>query len=108
MADKQVLVTVGTRKGLFFYTSGIGRSKWKMLGPFWKGKEINHAVYDPRNGTVFVTVNDPWFGCEIARTPDFGKNWIAARENPKFHPDSGVKLERIWHLEPGQIGRAHV
>ncbi len=101
MAEKQVLVTVGTKKGLFFYSSGADRGKWKGSGPFHKGKEINHAVYDSRSGNVFATVNDPWFGCEISRTPDLGKNWISAKEQPKFEPASGLKLERIWHIEPG-------
>jgi len=96
----RTLLLAGTRKGLFLLTSA-DRRRWRLEGPFQSGKEINHAIYDPRSGRLFATANDPWFGSEIVWSADLGKNWQAAREGPAFAPDSGLKLERIWHLEVG-------
>ena len=96
------LLVVGTKKGLFLLTSP-DRTRWELTGPFHTGREINHAIYDVRTGTIFATVNDAWFGCEISRSTDFGKSWQIARQNPAFAADSHYQLERIWHIEPGRL-----
>lgn len=105
--DETVLVCVGTAKGLFLFT-GKGRKGWRARGPFLKGREINHAVYDRRMGRVFATSNNVFFGSEIAWTSDLGKTWQTAEASPKFAPDSGLKLDRIWHIEPGRTGEEEV
>jgi hypothetical protein len=94
------LLVVGTKKGLFLLASP-DRTRWELTGPFHTGREINHAIYDVRTGTIFAAVNDAWFGCEISRSTDFGKSWQIARQNPAFAADSHYQLERIWHIEPG-------
>ena len=96
----ELLLLIGTRKGLFLLRSA-DRRKWKMSGPFLSGKEINHATYDPRNGRVYATANDAWFGCELTWSEDLGETWQSAKQNPSFPETSGLKLERIWHIEPG-------
>lgn len=98
---------IGTKKGLFLFTSG-DRRRWRLHGPFHKGREINHATLDPRTGRVFATANDSWFGCEIVSSPDLGETWQAAAENPKFSEQSGLKLDRIWHIEPGHASEPGV
>ena len=95
----KTLLLVGTKKGLFLFTSA-DRKRWSMTGPFQPGREINHAIHDRRNGCVFATSNDAWFGCEVVSLADLGKSWTAAKENPKFPETSGQKLDRIWHIEP--------
>ena len=97
---KQTLLIIGTKKGLFLFTSA-DRARWQMLGPFQPGREINHAIHDPRTGRIFATANDAWFGCEVVSSPDLGKTWENAKQNTAFPENSGLKLERIWHLEPG-------
>lgn len=101
MTGKKVLLSVGTSKGLFLYTSR-DRQRWELNGPFrWEAMEVNHAVFDARNGILFATANSPWFGSRIIWSRDFGANWDSAVESPKFSPESGLKLERIWHIAPG-------
>lgn len=95
-----MLLLIGTKKGLFILTSQ-DREHWELLGPFLRGKEINHAVRDPRNGRIFATSNDAWFGSEIVYSDDLGKTWTNAKRNPAFGEGSEVKLDRIWHIEPG-------
>ena len=99
MSAKKTLLLAGTKKGLFLFTSP-DRHKWKLHGPFLSGKEVNHAVCDPRNGRIYATANDAWFGSEIVSSSNFGKTWQHAKKNPGFAENSGLKLERIWHLEP--------
>jgi len=96
------MLVVGTKEGLFLLASP-DRTRWELTGPFHTGREINHAIYDVRTGTIFAVVNDAWFGCEISRSPDFGKSWQIARQNPAFAADSNYQLERIWHIEPGRL-----
>jgi photosystem II stability/assembly factor-like uncharacterized protein len=105
--DMKTLVLIGTKKGLFFFTSS-DRQKWDFHGPFQNGREVNHAIYDGRSGRIYATANDSWFGCEIVWSGDLGKSWTSARENPAFPEASGLKLERIWHLEPGRASEPQV
>ena len=94
------LLLVGTKKGLFLFTSP-DREHWELRGPFLRGKEVHHAVRDPRSGRIFATSNDTWFGSEVVHSDDLGETWTPAKRQPGFPADSGLKLERIWHLEPG-------
>lgn len=103
----KTLLLVGTKKGLFLFQSG-DRKHWQMTGPSQPGREINHAIYDQRNDHIFATSNDAWFGCEIVASPDLGKSWSSAKQNPKFPESSGQKLDRIWHLEPGRASEPGV
>ncbi len=98
---KTVLVLVGTKKGLFVYASK-DRKRWKLHGPFQTGREINHAIFDARNGRIFATANDAWFGSEVVRSDNLGKTWQTAKKNPGFSKKSGLKLDRLWHLEAGR------
>ncbi len=86
------LLLVGTKKGLFLYTSPDRRA-WQMRGPFITGKEINHAILDARTRRIFATANDAWFGCEIVSSPDLGEHWEPAKENPAFAENSGLNFE---------------
>ncbi len=96
-----VFLLIGTKKGLFSLTSR-DRVRWELKGPFHTGREINHAIYDSRSGSIYATVNDAWFGSEVARSTDLGKSWHSAEKNPAFATGSDEKLERIWHIEPGR------
>jgi hypothetical protein len=96
----KVLLLVGTKKGLFLLASS-DRRQWTSTGPFLRGKEVSHAIFDPRNGRIYATANDAWFGCEVTWSDNLGKTWHSAKQNPGFSADSGLKLERIWHIEPG-------
>jgi photosystem II stability/assembly factor-like uncharacterized protein len=72
-----------------------------MRGPFLRGKEVYHAIRDPRTGRIFAASNDAWFGSRIVYSDDLGDTWVEAKSGPAFSEASGLKLERIWHIEPG-------
>lgn len=122
MAGKLIL-SLGTKKGLFFFQSDKSREKWKLSGPFLPGSEIYHSVIDRRTGRLFALVNDPWFGNRVQYSDDLGVTWHDSKKSPAFPGKAtlgdvpglseaerkGVmellKLERIWHIEPGPASR---
>lgn len=71
----------GTKKGLFIFRSS-DREHWQLHGPFLRGKEVHHAIRDPRTGRIFATSNDVWFGSEIVYTDDLGATWTSAKKSP--------------------------
>src|SRR2546427_2288761 len=103
----KTLLLAGTKKGLFVFAS-TDRQKWELQGPFQTGREINHAIYDSRSGRIYATSNDAWFGCELVWSADLGASWTTATQNPSFPENSGTKLERIWHIEPGRPSQPQV
>ena len=103
----KTLLLAGTKKGLFVFTS-TNRHDWQLHGPFQTGREVNHAIYDSRNGRIYATSNDAWFGCEIVWSSDLGESWAMAKQNPGFVESAGMKLERIWHIEPGRPSEPQV
>jgi photosystem II stability/assembly factor-like uncharacterized protein len=94
-----VLLPVGTRKGFFLLRSD-DRKSWEVEGPLLTGWSIYHAVVDPRNGVLFAATNNPFYGATVHRSSDLGKNWERADEIG-LPEESGLKLNAIWHIEPG-------
>jgi photosystem II stability/assembly factor-like uncharacterized protein len=101
MTSPGVCLLVGTKKGVFVYTSNSGRKRWKGSGPFLKGNEIYHAVYDKRSKKILASVNSGHWGPTIARSDDMGVTWKHSETPPKFPKSSGISVERIWHITPG-------
>lgn len=91
----KTLLLAGTKKGLFALTSR-DRRKLDLSGPHHLGKEVNHAVFDPRSGKIHATANDACFGCEVATSDTLGKSWQVAKTQSRLRNRSG--LEAGAHL----------
>ncbi len=99
-ADVNVLL--GTRKGAFILQSDAHRRTWKMKGPFLESSPIFHMAFDRRDGkTIYAAVNSGHFGPTIQRSRNFGKTWENAKTPPRFTEGSNLKIENVWHVEPG-------
>ncbi len=98
--SESIILSVGTRKGAFVFTSKDGRRTWKSSGPFFRGKEIYQITFDNRNKVLFTSVNDEHWGPSVARSNDLGKNWKIT-EPPKYPKESGLSVKRIWNITPG-------
>jgi photosystem II stability/assembly factor-like uncharacterized protein len=96
-----LLVLVGTRKGLFLLSGDGSRRKWKLEGPLLTGWSIFHAVVDPRDNTLLAATNNEVYGATVHRSEDGGRTWTRAEELG-LPEDSGLKLEKTWHVEPGR------
>lgn len=100
LKNGEVLLMVGTNKGLFLFRSTHDRANWKMAGPYFHGKAIYTAAYDNRAGRhrIWVGVNSFW-GTYLHYSDDFGRIWTNPIEATiKFPPDSGASLKNIWQL----------
>ena len=95
-----VAVLVGTRKGLFVLTSDETRRDWTVEGPHLTGWEVLHAIRDPRTGTLYAATNNWVYGATVHRSPDLGETWERA-EGIGLPEESGLTLEKTWHVEPG-------
>jgi len=99
---QQVLVFVGTRKGAFVMESGPARRRWKVRGPYHEGQNVMHMAFDARSGNLFAALGDPWFGSRVYRSTDLGHTWNEPQSGPTFPAETGLKLVKVWHVEPGR------
>jgi hypothetical protein len=97
----RVCLLVGTRKGVFIFTSDQRRKEWRVSGPHFKGNEIYHAAYDGRSGAIFASVNSGNWGPTVSRSDDMGKTWKEAKTPPRFPKGSGLSVARVWQIRPG-------
>jgi photosystem II stability/assembly factor-like uncharacterized protein len=93
---------IGTKKGAFVFRSDSARKRWKASGPHFKGQQIYHVTYDKRNGNVLASVNSDHWGPTVAISRDLGETWAESKKPPKFPKDSGLSVDRVWHIEPGR------
>lgn len=98
-----VLVLAGTRKGLFLLESDEARREWSVEGPFLTGWSVFHAVVDERDGTIHAATNSELYGSTVHRSADRGETWERAEELG-LPEESGLTLEKTWHVEPGRPG----
>jgi photosystem II stability/assembly factor-like uncharacterized protein len=97
-----VLLLAGTRKGLFLLRSEDRRT-WELGEPLLTGWEVFHATLDPRDGTSYACTNSFVYGATVHRSSDLGQTWERAEELG-LPEDSGLTLEKTWHVEPGRDG----
>jgi hypothetical protein len=102
MAER-VILTIGTRKGLFVAEAGKTRGKWTLRGPFGKGVAVYTTLVDTRGSKprIYASSCNPFFGMKILRSNDLGKTFKETKSAPAFPPEDGRALANIWSLEPG-------
>ena len=93
-------VLAGTRKGLFVLRSDDRRA-WTVEEPVLEGWEVYHAVQDARGGSLYAAANHAVYGATVQRSTDGGKTW-ARSEGLGLPEESGLTLEKTWHVEPGR------
>ena len=90
-----------TRKGAFILYSGPERKDWRLSGPHIPGSDVFHMTYDARRGEVFAASNHMVWGPQLEFSRDLGGTWEQPKEQPRFSPDAGATVNRLWHIEPG-------
>ena len=105
-----VLVAVGTNKGLFLFRSTKDRKQWNIAGPYFHGRAIFATAYDSRGGQhrLWASASSYW-GTYLHCTDDFGKTWTNPLEaGIKFPQDSGAVLKNIWQVSLGPADEPEV
>ena len=73
-----VVVLVGTTKGLFALASRPDRESWSLAGPWFRGEEIYAAALDCRSGRtrLLVGATSSHWGPSVYRSDDLGASWV--------------------------------
>src|SRR5256885_16788390 len=96
-----VLLSVGTKKGLFLLRSDADRKKWELEGPLLPGWPVYHAIVDPRDGVLYAATNSFIYGGARDRPPDLRPAPGRAREN-RPPRGSGRQLKEDRAVRPGR------
>jgi tRNA A-37 threonylcarbamoyl transferase component Bud32 len=99
-----VLLMVGTIKGVFLLRSNAERRRWDVAGPYFPGHSIYALAYDGRAGRhrLWAATHTFW-GTYLRSSDDFGKVWTnPAEANLKFPAETGAVLKNIWQICPGR------
>jgi hypothetical protein len=106
-----IVVLVGTAKGLFALRSSGAGEPFALSGPSFPGEEIYATCVDTRGDAprLFVgSVSNHW-GPVLRRSDDLGETWTEdERASLRFPTGSDTSLARIWQLAPGPADRPEV
>ena len=99
---ERIIVSIGTRKGLFVAEAPKGRGKFTLRGPFGSGVAVYTTLIDTR-GTprLYASSCNSFFGMKLLRSTDLGKTFKETRSTPAFPKEDGRALANIWSLEAG-------
>ena len=75
----QVMILVGTTKGVFLIDGTADRTAWSVRGPFCNGWPINHVIGDPKTGNLWAAGGNDWFGAGVWRSNDHGITWTLSK-----------------------------
>ena len=98
-----VVVLVGTAKGLFALSTGPEREAWSLAGPWFRGEQIYAAALDCRGGRarLLVGATSSHWGPSVYRSDDLGASWVDPEPDTlAFPPAAGAAVERVWQLQP--------
>jgi hypothetical protein len=106
-----VVVLLGTSKGLFALTAGPDRKRWELAGPWFRGEEIYSAVLDCRGGRtrLLVGATSSHWGPSVYRSDDLGASWVEPEpETLAFPEQTGAAVARVWQLQPAGLAQPDV
>src|SRR2546426_8540933 len=101
MADR-IILTIGTKKGVFVADAAKARRSFTLRGPFGPGVPIYSTLIDTR-GTprMYASSCNPFFGMKVLRSTNMGKSFEETKSAPAFPKEDGRALVNIWSLEAG-------
>lgn len=106
-----VLLFVGTTKGLFLLRSSAQRARWDVAGPYFHGQATYALAFDCREGRhcLWAATNSMLWGTFLRSSDDYGRTWTNPVEAPiRFPSDSGATLKNIWQITLGRPAEANV
>src|SRR5258707_6795669 len=102
MADR-VILTIGTKKGVFVADAAKPRRSFALRGPFGPGVPVYSTLIDTR-GTprLYASSCNPFFGMKVLCSTNLGKSFKETKSAPAFPKEDGRALANIWSLEAGR------
>src|SRR5271156_2414036 len=98
-----LLLIVGTVKGVFILSSDRDRRQFDVAGPYFKGQAVFSTAYipDQRSPRILVGNMSMHWGAVVSWSDDFGESWHEPADgNVKFPAGSGLTLNAVGALEP--------
>jgi len=98
-----VMLLIGTRKGLWIGRSTRERRTWTLDGPHFLMSEVASCAIDTRRERprLLVGVMSWHWGTQVLRSDDLGRTWQGETANAvEFPKDTEASLERVWQLAP--------
>jgi photosystem II stability/assembly factor-like uncharacterized protein len=99
-----VMLLIGTRKGLWIGRSTEDRQTWTLDGPHFLMSEVASCAIDTRreHPRLLAGVMSWHWGTQVLRSDDLGQTWEGETANAvEFPKDTEAALERVWQLAPG-------
>ena len=106
-----VVVLVGTTKGLFALSAGSDRASWNLTGPWFRGEEICAAALDCRHGQprLLAGATSSHWGPSVYRSDDLGASWVEPEPHTLAFPDdTGAAVAHVWQLQPASNAQPDV
>lgn len=101
---KQVLLLVGTQRGIFLVSSNEERRSWQVRGPLGNaGWSYLHLCYDQPANRIFASGVNAWYGPAVWRSADGGESWQVSSEGITYG-DQAAAIRKVWHLTPWNGG----
>lgn len=99
---ERVILTIGTKKGLFVAEAAKTRKRFDLRGPFGEGVSVYSTLTDTRKKpTIYASSCNAFFGMKVLRSTDLGKTFKETKSAPTFPKDDGRALANIWSIETG-------
>jgi hypothetical protein len=98
-----VLLAIGTGKGLFLARSGDERASWDISGPHFIMNAIYSVAIDVRGERprILVGAQSEHWGPSVFHSDDLGESWQEPDHGALAFPaDTETSLERVWQLQP--------
>ena len=96
-----VLLLLGTMKGLFLLRASAKRGRWDVAGPYFHGQAAYALAYDSRarRHRLWASTFSMLWGAFLRASDDYGRTWTNPEEAPiRFPADSGATLRNIWQI----------
>ncbi len=101
MAER-IVISIGTKKGLFVAESTKARGRFDLRGPFGPGVAVFAALIDDRRSPrIYASSCNAFFGMKIMVSTDLGKKFKETKSAPAFPSNDGRAVVNIWSLEAG-------
>jgi hypothetical protein len=84
MADR-VMLTIGTKKGVFVAEASKARRSFALRGPFGPGVPVYSTLVDSRGTpTIYASSCNPFFGMKVLKSTNMGKSFKETKSAPAF------------------------
>ncbi|MFI8992899.1 WD40/YVTN/BNR-like repeat-containing protein [Streptomyces sp. NPDC053542] len=96
-----VLLAVGTRKGLFIGRRRRGR--WELSEPHFPAQAVYSIGIDTRRATprLLAGADSAHWGPSVFHSDDLGESWVEPAHPAVKYPEyTESSLERVWQLQP--------